>query len=156
MTRKITFKKFTSLLKAPALRGPSNGHYCIKAVLHAFNSHNLIGTNPCINKAIHVLLQFIAVNAQLFDFIYTHSGAVTKTDFINSNLHRSEHNLVASAWCKSMFWNWHFLNLCIFHVFKSHYHTTEKQLLETFSSKFSSNKMALCNYNMFFWYINIP
>ena len=27
-----------------------------KAVLHAINSHVLTSTNPCINKAIHMLL----------------------------------------------------------------------------------------------------
>ena len=34
----------------------------------------------------------------------THSKAVTKIDIINSNLHRSEHNLVT----KALLWNRHF------------------------------------------------
>ena len=30
--------------------------YCIKSVSHAFNSHVSTSTNPCISKAINVLL----------------------------------------------------------------------------------------------------
>ena len=33
-----------------------NEYYCRKTVSHAINSHVLTSTNPCINKAIHVLL----------------------------------------------------------------------------------------------------
>ena len=33
-----------------------NEPYGIKSVPHAFNSHVSMSTNPCINKAIHVLL----------------------------------------------------------------------------------------------------
>ena len=31
-------------------------YVCIKSTLHTFNSHVSTGTNPCINKAIHMLL----------------------------------------------------------------------------------------------------
>ena len=31
-------------------------YYCIKALSHIINSHVLTSTNPCINKAIHMLL----------------------------------------------------------------------------------------------------
>ena len=30
--------------------------YCTKSVQHAYNSHVSSSTNPCVNKAIHVLL----------------------------------------------------------------------------------------------------
>ena len=46
---------------------------------HAINSHVLTSTNPCINKAIHVLL--------MRGFTNKHSGAVIKTDVIISNVH---------------------------------------------------------------------
>ena len=51
------------------------------------NSHVLTGTNTCINKAIHVLLMH-----GFFYFRYTVSSTITKTDVINSNVHRSKHN----------------------------------------------------------------
>ena len=60
-------------------------HVTEKTMWHAIYSHVLTGTKPS-----H------AVVAHLFDFMYTHSGAVTKRDIININEHRSEHNLVTS------------------------------------------------------------
>ena len=57
--------------------------YCIQSHTwwYAINSHGLTGTKPFINKAIHFLLMHS----------FMHSGAVTKIDVINSNVHRSEH-----------------------------------------------------------------
>ena len=45
---------------------------------HAINSHVLTSTNLCINKA------------RLWGFTNKHSGAVTKTDVITSNVHSSD------------------------------------------------------------------
>ena len=59
---------------------------------HAINSHILTGKKTCINQAIHVLLM------HSFCFTYTHSRAIIKIDVINSNMHKSEHNLVMSGW----------------------------------------------------------
>ena len=47
-------------------------------MLHTINSHVLTGTNLCINKA------------QLCGFTNKHSGAVTKTVVIISNVHSSD------------------------------------------------------------------
>ena len=71
----------------------------------------------CINKA-H------AVDEQLFDFMYTHSWAVTKTDSINSNVHRTEHSFVTSSWHQDELQD--DLSICsgklhIFHAFARHY-----------------------------------
>ena len=59
---------------------------------HAINSHVLTSTNPCINMPIHV------VNTRLCVFMYKHSGAITKSDVIISNLHSRKHNFVTSKW----------------------------------------------------------
>ena len=45
------------------------------------------------------------VNTQLFDTDYAHSWAYIKTniDAINSNVHKSEHNLDTSGWNQQVF-----------------------------------------------------
>ena len=53
-----------------------------KALLHAINSHVLTGTCSSINQAINELLIH---------------GVSPKCDVTSSNVHRSEHNLVASS-----------------------------------------------------------
>ena len=55
--------------------------YCIKLVSHAISGHVLNGANPCINKAIHVLL------IHSFTILHNkHSRAVTKFDVIINNV----------------------------------------------------------------------
>ena len=46
-------------------------HYCIKSVSQAFNSHVSSSTNPCISKAIHMLLmhEFGSLNALVLGHI---------------------------------------------------------------------------------------
>ena len=88
---------------------------------HAINSHILTSTNPCINKAI----------SQVFNLTYAHSGAVTKIEVINSDMHRSEHNLVMSGWhtCNSG-------SGIFFHVFASYYRHYKNSTFRSVLSKF--------------------
>ena len=61
-----------------------------------------------------LLWQLTCCLCMAFYIKYMHSGAVTKIDFINSNVHRSEHyNLVTSRWRKYKLWNRRFYNLWI-------------------------------------------
>ena len=54
--------------------------YCIKTMLYAINSHVLIGTNPCFNKAIHMRYKpFLRFSLLAF-------RAVTKSDVNFSNI----------------------------------------------------------------------
>ena len=54
-------------------------------MLHAINSHVLTSTNPCINKAIHVLLMhgFAVLRKRI-------PGPSKKTDVIISKVHSSD------------------------------------------------------------------
>ena len=69
-----------------------------KTVLHVINSYILLSTNPCNNKAIHVLLmhKYLTLNN---NFVF--SGVVTKIDIINSNMPKqSRHkNLSLTVTC---------------------------------------------------------
>ena len=67
----------------PVWEETDNRYYCIKRPAQAcagYLKSRLIQHNPFSRT----------LNAWLFDFTYTHYGAVTKIDVINSNMHRCE------------------------------------------------------------------
>ena len=93
---------------------------------HAINSHIFTSTKPCINKAVHELL--ICCFAVLS--ISKHSGAIIKYDIKMSY---------------ELPWKQRFKNVRWEHAFPRHCRNRKKEFFEAFSSKFSSDKMFLCN-----------
>ena len=70
----------------------NNTYYCKKAVSNAINSHVLTDTNPCFNKAIHVLLMHRFAVLQI-----SIPGPTQKTDVIISNVDSSKRTFVTST-----------------------------------------------------------
>ena len=70
---------------------------------------------------------------------YIHSGAITKIEFINSNMHRSEHKIVTFFTLELAFLQ-HMHLSCFCTQFVG---TTKIVFFKTFSQKFSSNKLTM-------------
>ena len=107
---------------------------------HAINSHVLTGTNPCINKAIHVLLM--------------HRFAVLRISILGPTQKLTSSSVTCTV-ANVISLRQHDVRLCpgsgVFKTFAGNLpfsasvEYTKKDLFDAFSPKFSREKMFLCN-----------